>query len=162
MSMTELFFIIQESASLIASLQTLWHIVTINSRDTSISLHQTPMIWIIGNPFILAPITESVDVLGDDRAHGRDADPRQNLEPHHTSVARAKPTNKYLKNNFAYCYFSLQSSNRSKQLPSSTRFSTLVTENTGALCWLPGNVHSSGIPRALNSCHANPITVMNP
>ena len=30
----------------------------INSRDRPIPLHQTPLIWIIGNCFFLAPIAE--------------------------------------------------------------------------------------------------------
>lgn len=46
-------------------------------------------------PPYLAPVTGPVDVrrdyAGDDQAHGHDAHPGQDLEPHRTALARAKP-----------------------------------------------------------------------
>ena len=58
-------------------------------------MHQTPLIPIIGTPFVLAPVTEPVDVrsgyAGDDQAHCHDADPRKNLEPHRAAAARTEP-----------------------------------------------------------------------
>ena len=92
--MTELFFINQENVFLINVLQTLWHIGMVYSRDAPISYHQIPLIWIMGNSFFLAPVTEPVDARGghsrDEQAHAHNGDPRKNLEPHRDAVPEAK------------------------------------------------------------------------
>ena len=94
MSITELFFINQENASLVNVLQTLWHIVTISPRDVPISFHQVPLIWIMGNPFFLAPISEPVDACSghsqDEQACGHDSNPGENLKPHRDTITKAK------------------------------------------------------------------------
>lgn len=59
--------------------------ITIDSRHTSISFHQIPLVVKSGNPFFLAPVGEPVDVRsghsGDDQAHPHDGKARKNLEP---------------------------------------------------------------------------------
>ena len=90
--MTELFFINQENISLINVLQTHWHINGLLQRRAY--LHQIPLIWITGNPFFLAPVTEPVDVCGGhfryEQANAHDGDPGENLEPHRNALPEAK------------------------------------------------------------------------
>ena len=46
------------------------------------------------NPLFFVPISEPMDVCsgvtGDDQARGHDTDPGQNLEPHRTTIAKAR------------------------------------------------------------------------
>ena len=86
MSITELFLIHQENASLINVLQTLQHMMMMNSRDARISFHQIPPMWTVGSPLPLVPISEYVDACSghfwNEEVCGREGKPRENLTSH--------------------------------------------------------------------------------